>query len=369
MHIFNIYLKLANRNLPIFVAKENMIPMKKYVLAIVALFGLSAVNAQNCEDLFISEYVEGTNNNKAIEIYNPTGNIINLSEYRLIRWDNGSTPPGGGVDISTTEPTKVFNFPNQSTIAPLDVVVISLNVTDAGELGGLTDTALVSKADYTTPTCNTSTNTSRTICFNGDDAMELQKFINNAWVSVDIFACIGERPVNFSGGTSNPTGAWTNLAPYSSPPVGFQGFYSDYYWTQDQTLIRKASVLKGTVVNPQLESWNPAVEWDSLPANTYSNLGSHLCDCASMSTVNEGKVKANQVILFPTPASDVINIQALIDVKGIKIYNLAGSLVAQRQDLASKYTNINVEGLSKGVYMAEIALENGQKITHKFIKN
>ncbi|HET7802457.1 MAG TPA: lamin tail domain-containing protein, partial [Humibacillus xanthopallidus] len=34
-------------------------------------------------ELFISEYVEGSSNNKAIEIYNGTGATVNMSAYSL----------------------------------------------------------------------------------------------------------------------------------------------------------------------------------------------------------------------------------------------------------------------------------------------
>ena len=53
---------------------------------------LSSVSfGQNCSDLFISEYVEGYGNNKAIEIYNPTCYAIDLSEYMVFKYSNGST--------------------------------------------------------------------------------------------------------------------------------------------------------------------------------------------------------------------------------------------------------------------------------------
>ena len=35
----------------------------------------------NASDLFISEYVEGSSNNKGIEIYNGTGASVDLSSY------------------------------------------------------------------------------------------------------------------------------------------------------------------------------------------------------------------------------------------------------------------------------------------------
>ncbi|MFY9857550.1 MAG: lamin tail domain-containing protein, partial [Exiguobacterium chiriqhucha] len=37
----------------------------------------------NASDLFISEYVEGSSNNKAIELFNGTNAAIDLSAYKL----------------------------------------------------------------------------------------------------------------------------------------------------------------------------------------------------------------------------------------------------------------------------------------------
>lgn len=47
----------------------------------------------NASDLFISEYVEGSSNNKAIEIANFTGSSKNLDDYRLALYMNGSSTP------------------------------------------------------------------------------------------------------------------------------------------------------------------------------------------------------------------------------------------------------------------------------------
>ena len=64
--------------------------MKKILLFIVGVLTLNA-SAQNCSELFISEYVEGWSNNKALEIYNPTANPINLGGYFVARYSNGAT--------------------------------------------------------------------------------------------------------------------------------------------------------------------------------------------------------------------------------------------------------------------------------------
>ncbi|PJB59725.1 MAG: nuclease, partial [Bacteroidetes bacterium CG_4_9_14_3_um_filter_41_19] len=52
--------------------------MKKLLLLLVVAFFATFSFAQECSNLFISEYVEGSGNNKAIEIYNPTPNSIDL---------------------------------------------------------------------------------------------------------------------------------------------------------------------------------------------------------------------------------------------------------------------------------------------------
>ena len=59
--------------------------MKKGLLFIATIFSFGALNAQDCSDLIISEYVEGWSNNKALEIYNPTPNTIDLSQYIVVR--------------------------------------------------------------------------------------------------------------------------------------------------------------------------------------------------------------------------------------------------------------------------------------------
>ncbi len=53
-------------------------------------------------ELFISEYIEGSSNNKAVEIFNGTGVPVNLTGYRLTLYSNGSTAPGNDFDFSGT---------------------------------------------------------------------------------------------------------------------------------------------------------------------------------------------------------------------------------------------------------------------------
>lgn len=65
-----------------------------YVLEVYEGVGLS--------DLIISEYVEGSNSNKYIEIFNGTGAPVDLSGYSLELYSNGSTSDGSPQVLSGT---------------------------------------------------------------------------------------------------------------------------------------------------------------------------------------------------------------------------------------------------------------------------
>jgi predicted extracellular nuclease len=55
--------------------------MKQILFFVASLFSFSLI-AQDCSELFISEYVEGSSNNKAIEIYNPTSSSVDLGSIQ-----------------------------------------------------------------------------------------------------------------------------------------------------------------------------------------------------------------------------------------------------------------------------------------------
>lgn len=96
-------------------------------------------------ELFISEYIEGSSNNKAIEIYNGTGQTVNLAAegYALEFYFNGKTYPGTTIPLS-------------GILASGDVFVVA----DDG-----------ASSDILAVTDQTSTRS----FFNGDDAVVLRK--------------------------------------------------------------------------------------------------------------------------------------------------------------------------------------------------
>jgi hypothetical protein len=172
--------------------------------------------ASPATDLFFSEYVEGSSTNKYLEIYNGTGASVDLSDYRVKLYSNGSsTATGSSNDVQLS-----------GTLA--DGATVVLKNSGATIYAG-------------TATVVASVN------FNGDDAIALYKISTSS--NVDIFGRIGEDP-----GT-----AWTSTS----------------NTTVDKTLVRKSSVTGGVTVNPTSGFPTLETEWDVFNQNDVTNLGSH----------------------------------------------------------------------------------------------
>jgi hypothetical protein len=232
--------------------------MKRFLLFFMGLFLSLMLTAQT--DLIISEYVEGWSNNKAIEIYNPTSNPINLSEYRITRYSNGGDVPPAEDNWTIALPDENLD-PYRTYVCVLD----KRNPTGTGQEAPVWD-ALAERADvFLCPDYDTS----KALYHNGDDAIALEKTDGTL---VDLFGRWGPpRPAEaLVGGSESRLRCWTDTDPYfTGVGVGI---------TADHTLFRKAGVVSGIKENPVF--FNPLAEWDSLPANTFHYLGWHKSDAA-----------------------------------------------------------------------------------------
>ena len=182
--------------------------------ALIPIPALTAAAAPP-EELLISEYVEGSSLNKTVELFNGTAASVDLTDYTLQVYFNGSTSPGTTVDLA-------------GTVAPGDVFIVA----DDGA-----DPAILAVTDQTT-TSN---------LWNGDDVIVLR----HADEVVDAFGQIGFDPGSEWG--SGSTGA------------------------ADATLRRMAQVCVGDT-NPD-DVFDPATEWDGFASNTFDGLGVHTVDC------------------------------------------------------------------------------------------
>lgn len=239
--------------------------MKKLLLLFAFISTIFAVSAQT--DLIISEYVEGWSNNKALEIFNPTDAAINLSAYRVTRYSNGS-------DVPPADDQWTIALPDFSLEAYKSYVLV-LDKRDPEGSGQEAPiwVQLEERADvFLCPDYNTS----KSLYFNGDDGVALEKTDGTL---VDLFARWGApRPAEANvGGSDLLLRCWTDNAPhFDGTGVGI---------TADHTMVKKSSINAGVIANPTI--WNPMTDWDTLPANTFSNLGWHKSD---VSPTNETPV-------------------------------------------------------------------------------
>jgi predicted extracellular nuclease len=181
-------------------------------LVVGVLMRPTPASAQSTE-LFFSEYIEGTSNNKALEIFNGTGAPVNLAAggYNVQMHFNGS--PAAGLTINLT-----------GTVTAGDVYVLAQASANA---------AILAQADQV----NTSG------WFNGDDAVVLRK----GTTVIDVIGQIG-----FDPGTEWGAGLTS---------------------TADNTLRRQLSVSEGDTNGS--DAFVPANQWIGFATDTFGGLGCH----------------------------------------------------------------------------------------------
>ena len=79
---------------------------------------------------------------------------------------------------------------------------------------------------------------------------------------------------------------------------------------------------------------------------------------------------ADNIQIYPNPASEVINIRlenTMENLESVALYDVLGKSVLKTKNVDSNQTAINVSALSKGVYLVEITTANQLKMTKKLI--
>jgi hypothetical protein len=160
---------------------EQMVNPRLILVAMAFVLSTNMIaQLVNCSELFISEFLEGDLLNKAVEIYNPKEESVNLTGYTLSVYANGSTEATFIHELSGS-------LPAYHTYV----------VCNAGSLQAVLDIA-----NATSDVCS----------FNGNDALVLAY----EGLPIDIIGVVGE----------DPQGPWA---------VG-EGA------TENYTLVRKSSV-------------------------------------------------------------------------------------------------------------------------------
>ena len=291
----------------------------KSILSFILTLSSFSLTAQDCSELFFSEYVEGSSNNKAVEIYNPTDAPIDLSSYSIERYSNGSDAVSDEMNLS-------------GTINAGETWIVTNSDTNSTNEFGYIMVELYNMADQWAPVYPSP------LYMNGNDAMTLSK---NGSI-IDIIGKIGEDPGD----------AWTDDA-----TAGFTDANGGAWWTKNHTLVRKASVKSGVKTSPIL--FNPAAEWDSLSINTWTNLGTHECDCSSggPSSIED---KSTSFVLYPNPATNMqtINVSANKAIKSFELINALGQKVNLNYTHSNSQAYIHTHNINSGIYSLIIIFED-----------
>ncbi len=188
------------------------------ILSLVAVPAYGAPTApQACAGLFISECVEGSSNNKALELFNGTGGAVDLAAegYQVEFYFNGSATPGAIIPLAGVVANGSVYVLADEDAAPAILAVA--NQTDVANF------------------------------FNGNDAVVLKR----GSTVVDVIGQVGVDP-----GSAWGSGAASTL---------------------NHTLRRKVDVGAGD--SDGSDPFDPALEWDGYAQDTFAGLGAHTAAC------------------------------------------------------------------------------------------
>ena len=294
--------------------------MRKLFILALAAVSVNSLAAQ-CNELFISEYIEGWSNNKAIEVYNPTGSAIDMADYRLERYSNGATAAAENQKTDLT-----------GTIQPGDVLVY---VIDKQDPDGIDFEAPVwdELAEQTDIWLNPVYEENNTMYFNGNDAMVLRKISTNT--PLDIFGVIGEDP---------GSAGWDEI-------------------TKNHTLVRRPEVTGGDT--DAIDAFNVLAVWDSLEVNTFDQLGFHVCDCV----VSVEESRSTRFRAFPNPFNDRLDLVSGQPMMEVVVRTLSGTEAMRLPAEGLLQVRLNLATLPTGAYLVEVTLANGQVERRQAVKN
>ncbi|MCL2328336.1 MAG: glycosyl hydrolase family 8 [Bacteroidetes bacterium] len=79
--------------------------------------------------------------------------------------------------------------------------------------------------------------------------------------------------------------------------------------------------------------------------------------------------KAQQsVVVYPSPATNVVNIEAAQPIKTIQVFNAMGVKILE-QPANSQHETVDVSKLARGIYFVRVELTDGQVENSRFVKN
>jgi hypothetical protein len=242
----------------------------------------------------------------------------------VVRYANGD----GNADGSSGNDEMTLS----GSLSPYSTWIITNSDTNSTNEFGYIEIELYNMADQLAPEYPSP------LYMNGNDAIGLTK----NGILIDLIGKIGEDPGD----------AWTD-----DLTAGFTDANNGAWWTKNHTLVRKGSVKKGVSSNPVL--FDPTAEWDSLPNNTWTELGSHDCDCEG----TPSSVQVNELIsfiIYPNPAKigQSLTLKATKGIKELFLINVLGQQMKVEFINSGENTIINTSNLSNGLYNISMVFDD-----------
>ena len=283
--------------------------MKKYYYFLF-LFTCFITNGQ--ENIFFSEYAEGSSNNKYLEIYNNSDQTIDLTEYAFPNVSNAPTTVGEYEYWNT--------FDAGSTIEPYGIFVIAHPSADE---------TILAEADMT----------SFVYFSNGDDGFKLVHGTEDSFTVLDE---IGDWQ-------GDPGSGW-DVAGIS------QG-------TKDHTLVRKSSVQNGNTWANSAGTNADDSEWIVYDQNTWTYLGAHEID--SSLSISDNEILDMMVYPNPVDGNYVTILSPVEGLKEIQVFTVTGRKV---MDTAINGNTLDVSSFNSGFYMLKVTINGQSKISKVVVR-
>lgn len=116
--------------------------------------------------------------------------------------------------------------------------------------------------------------------------------------------------------------------------------------------------------SPCIDTGNPGLAYD--PDGTTTDMGAFYFDQTSITAVSNFDI-ANEIVVYPNPATEIINVKGAGNYRRIMIIDLPGSIVKDFK-ISNDLLSINISDLRSGIYVMVLYNQNGTAFKKKIVK-
>jgi hypothetical protein len=367
---------------------------------------------QGCSQLFFSEYLEGASGNRAIEIFNPLPVAVDLSNYAVNLYSNGNTNVQATLSpIGLIQPNSTFVIVNQgggpNTVDPAlqaladtisnvanfsgnDAVELTYNgtaidiigvigVNPGNQTGWLFGNASTMNHDLVRRVDVVAGSTNWTLVsgeFDVYDPTDWSHLGTHDYVGCGIISLptvgfsVDSQSIGEAGGSAHITVVGSNVTQPITITIDVAGtaIYGLDYNTPFPINITLAPGSTSQTFDVIIMD-DTAVEGDetlvmTATANLFAFLNFEVETLTIVDNDFEGvaEVTAQQVVAYPNPVSETLNIKSENNITSITVFDISGRKVYSEQNIRSVQQMVDFSSMSAGQYIVEVKM--GDQIVH-----